>query len=271
MEKNLKLQIMGLERHRGVNERAARLGTENLDECSEEKAKAYVEYLRQQPYPLATRGDQVNQLRQEVAKRGLIGIKTKEGMKPYLTAEGAINQFRKDYPDAGIDLELIEFDDQKALFKAEISNNEKLLASGYGMEKAGFRKYFEKAQTSAIQRALKAIGYNTSHELTELSAQGYNVLNIAGTSSVAAIPSDIAEQEHDIDLIELVDQTKRRTKPASEKQIAIIKKNTDIDTIQKKFGKNPVLLTDGEANLAIKACFGEIDWDDVEKILSEVN
>jgi len=29
---------------------------------------------------------------------GLIGIKTREGMKPYLTAEGAINAFREDYP-----------------------------------------------------------------------------------------------------------------------------------------------------------------------------
>ena len=99
-----------------------------------------------------------------------------------------------------------------------------------------------------------------------LKADRDELITLAGK-----IPSDIAEQEHDIDLIELVDQTKRRTKPASEKHIAIIKKNTDIDTIQKKFGKNPVLLTDGEANLAIKACFGEIDWDDVEKILSEVN
>ena len=266
MEKNLKLQIIGLERHRGINERAAMLGTENLDECTEDKGREYVEYLKQQPYP-----KQVENLRREVAERGLIGIKTKEGMKPYLTAEGAINQFRKDYPDAGIDLELIEFDDQKAVFKAEISNDEKLLASGYGMETLSFRKYFEKAQTSAIQRALKAIGYNTAHELTELSEQGYNVLNIADTSSVAAIPSDIAEQEHGIDMIDLVDQTRRRTKIASEKQIAIIKKKVDAGKIHEYFGKNPVLLTDGEANLAIKACFSEIDWDDVEKILSEVN
>jgi len=259
------MQIIGLERHRGVNERIEWLGTDNLDEVEEEKAKEYAEHLRQLPYP--SKEEQVENLRKEVAQRGLVGIKTKEGTKPYLSYEGAVNAFREDSPDAGIDLELIEDDDTKAVFKATITYDGKILSSAYG-KYADDRFYFEKAQTKAVQKALKNLGYNTLSEIADLSEQGYDMLPAGDTSTVASIPENIGEREQGIDLIELADQTRRRTRPASEKQVAIITKNVDAGTISKYFGKNPHLLTDGEASLCIKACFGEIDWDEVEQILS---
>lgn len=218
---------------------------------------------------IATKDETIASLRAEVSQRGLIGIKTSQGVKPYLTAEGAINAFREDYPEASIDLELIEFDAQKAIFKATISNDDKLLASGYGLETAGFTKYFEKAQTSAIIRALKALGYNTQREINEL-ALAYNISQDTDIET-QAIPARVVEQEQEVDLIELADQTQRRMgKGASEKQLSIITGNVDAGLIKEHFGKNPYLLTDGEANLAIKVIYGEIGWDDVKSVLENV-
>lgn len=62
------MKIIGLERHRGVNERIEFLDTEDLDECSEDKAREYVKWLYDKPYPEKTKEN----LRKEVASIALI-------------------------------------------------------------------------------------------------------------------------------------------------------------------------------------------------------
>ena len=46
MLNKLQLQIKSFERHSGISQRAMILGTDDLNQCSDEELKAYLEYLR---------------------------------------------------------------------------------------------------------------------------------------------------------------------------------------------------------------------------------
>ena len=83
--------------------------------------------------------------------------------KKYLEVKWRLVWFREDHPDWTIHTEAIEIDDQKALFRGEIlDENGRLLAVSHGSETPkDFKDYIEKAETKAVGRALAMLGYGT--------------------------------------------------------------------------------------------------------------
>jgi hypothetical protein len=94
--------------------------------------------------------------------------------KPYQTVGFRVNKFREDHPDWTIETQLISEDDIKVVMKALIYSNKAapvleeyephLLATGYAEEVRASSKInetsaLENAETSAIGRALAALGY----------------------------------------------------------------------------------------------------------------
>lgn len=83
--------------------------------------------------------------------------------KDYLTVPYRIVWFREEHPDWFIGTSYIRLDDNVAVCKAEIFDEQnKLRAMAHKREdKMHFADFTEKAETSAIGRALALIGYGT--------------------------------------------------------------------------------------------------------------
>lgn len=90
--------------------------------------------------------------------------------KDYLQVAWRLVWFREDHPDWGINAECIEQDQDHAIFKAVICDeNGSQKSSGHGSEsKKDFGDYLEKAETKAIGRALAMLGYGTQFAADEL-------------------------------------------------------------------------------------------------------
>lgn len=90
--------------------------------------------------------------------------------KDYLQVAWRLVWFREDHPDWGINAECIEQDQEHAIFKAVICDENGLQkSSGHGSEsKRDFGDYLEKAETKAIGRALAMLGYGTQFAADEL-------------------------------------------------------------------------------------------------------
>ena len=96
----------------------------------------------------------------------MIKLKTKD----YLQVQWRLVWFREDHPDWSINAECLEHDEDHAIFKATICNeNGVQKSSGHGSEsKRDFGDYLEKAETKAIGRALAMLGYGTQFAGNEL-------------------------------------------------------------------------------------------------------
>jgi hypothetical protein len=82
------------------------------------------------------------------------------GGNDYLPIKWCLVWLRDEHPDATIETQLVEHVDNVAIFRAEVRIPTGGCATGYGSESAGdFRDYLEKAETKAIGRALRALGY----------------------------------------------------------------------------------------------------------------
>jgi len=97
------------------------------------------------------------------------------GGSDYLPIKWCLVWLRDEHPDATIETQLIDHVDNVAIFRAEVRVPTGGCATGYGSESAGdFRDYLEKAETKAIGRALRALGYgaqfSTDHEVGSESA-----------------------------------------------------------------------------------------------------
>jgi hypothetical protein len=81
----------------------------------------------------------------------------------YLEVKWRIVWFREDKPAWTIDTNPIKLDEDTAIFKAEIRDEEgRIVSVGHGSEtKQSFNDYIEKAETRAIGRALAVLGYGT--------------------------------------------------------------------------------------------------------------
>lgn len=90
--------------------------------------------------------------------------------KDYLQVAWRLVWFREDHPDWGINAECIEQDQDHAIFKAVICDeNGSQKSSGHGSEsKKDFGDFLEKAETKAIGRALAMLGYGTQFAADEL-------------------------------------------------------------------------------------------------------
>src|SRR5215204_935136 len=102
---------------------------------------------------------------------------TRVGGSDYLPVKWCLVWLRDEHPEATIETHLVEHVDNVAIFRAEVRIPSGGSATGYGSESAGdFRDYLEKAETKAIGRALRALGYgaqfSTDHEVgSESGAQ----------------------------------------------------------------------------------------------------
>lgn len=90
--------------------------------------------------------------------------------KYYLQVMWRLVWFREDHPDYGLDTVLLESDDNRAVFKAKITDETgRPVCSGHGSEsKRDFGDYLEKAETKAVGRALAMLGYGTQFAADEL-------------------------------------------------------------------------------------------------------
>lgn len=87
----------------------------------------------------------------------------------YLQVMWRLVWLRDKRPDAQIETECIERDENHAVFKATIADNGTILATAHGSEeKKDFKDFLEKAETKAIGRALAMCGYGTQFTGDEL-------------------------------------------------------------------------------------------------------
>ena len=96
----------------------------------------------------------------------MIKLKTKD----YLQVQWRLVWFREDHPDWAINADCLEQDENHAIFKAVICDENGIQkSSGHGSEsKRDFGDYLEKAETKAIGRALAMLGYGTQFAGNEL-------------------------------------------------------------------------------------------------------
>ena len=86
--------------------------------------------------------------------------------KPYLQVAYRLVWFREEHPDWRIETQLLKFDDEVAICRAEIKN-EKGDTIGTGTKREDrkhFSDHIEKAETGSIGRALAMCGYGTQFE-----------------------------------------------------------------------------------------------------------
>lgn len=90
--------------------------------------------------------------------------------KDYLQVMWRLVWFREEHPDWCINPSIIEFDEEHAVFKASICDeNGVQKCAGHGSEsKRDFGDFLEKAETKAVGRALAMLGYGTQFTATEL-------------------------------------------------------------------------------------------------------
>jgi hypothetical protein len=93
------------------------------------------------------------------ADLALLDLKGKE----YLQVAQRIQWMREEHQNWTIRSRIVKTDDKETIFEAEIlDENGKLIANAHKSEtKADFKDHLEKAQTSAIGRALALCGYGT--------------------------------------------------------------------------------------------------------------
>src|SRR5687768_5882699 len=87
-------------------------------------------------------------------------LRGRNGGQDYLDVKWRLLWLRREHPDAAIVTEHVQIDPTIAIFKATVSLPTGGKATGYGSETAGdFGDFIEKAETKAIGRALRALGF----------------------------------------------------------------------------------------------------------------
>ena len=147
--------------------------------------------------------------------------------KDYLQVAWRLVWFREDHPDWGINAECIEQDQEHAIFKAVICDENGIQkSSGHGSEsKRDFGDYLEKAETKAIGRALAMLGYGTQFAADELD-EGERIVDS---------PINRARKEEPVtDKLEKTPEQKD-TEMARRATIMVLEREFDIDN--KAFGE----------------------------------
>jgi hypothetical protein len=95
-----------------------------------------------------------------MADTGIIKIHGKD----YQTVALRVKEFRKAHPNLGLRTQMVRYDDEAVMCRAEIWDNEFLLATGHAEERRSSSSInktsaLENCETSAIGRALAALGF----------------------------------------------------------------------------------------------------------------
>lgn len=91
-------------------------------------------------------------------------LRGRGGSQDYLGVRWSLVWLRKEHPDAQIVTEHVQIDGTIAIFKATVTLPTGGVATGYGSETASdFGDYIEKAETKAIGRALRALGFGATN------------------------------------------------------------------------------------------------------------
>lgn len=90
--------------------------------------------------------------------------------KDYLQVAWRLVWFREEHPDWTLDTQIVEHDEEHAIFRAVICDeNGHQKSAGHGSEsKRDFGDFLEKAETKAVGRALAMLGYGTQFAADEL-------------------------------------------------------------------------------------------------------
>ena len=89
--------------------------------------------------------------------------------KEYLQVMHRLVWFREEVPNGSIETEMVVQGEDECTFRAVISVDGKVLATGHKSEnKKSFKDFVEKAETGAIGRALAMCGYGTQFTADEL-------------------------------------------------------------------------------------------------------
>ena len=100
-------------------------------------------------------------------------LRGRGGNGEYLDVKWSLVWLRREHPDARIVTEHVQIDSTLAIFKATVSLPTGGIATGYGSETtADFRDYIEKAETKAIGRALRALGFGAPNSEGEEDIEG---------------------------------------------------------------------------------------------------
>lgn len=87
---------------------------------------------------------------------------TKVSGRDYLEVKWRLVWLRATHPDAQIETELVQHQNQQAVFRARVTIPSGASATGWGSEASDdFGDYLEKAETKALGRALAALGFGT--------------------------------------------------------------------------------------------------------------
>ncbi len=120
---------------------------------------------------------------------------TRVGGADYLEVKWRVLWLRTQHPDAVITTELISHENTVAVFKAHVSIPGGGSSTGWGSEGYDdFRDYLEKAETTALGRALAALGFGTQFTPDFDFAEGQD--------KVVDAPVRLARQRQLVDLSE---------------------------------------------------------------------
>jgi hypothetical protein len=87
---------------------------------------------------------------------------TKVSGRDYLEVKWRLVWLRDTHPDAQIETEMVQHQNQMAVFRAKVTIPSGASATGWGSEGSDdFGDYLEKAETKALGRALAALGFGT--------------------------------------------------------------------------------------------------------------
>lgn len=187
-------------------------------------------------------------------KRNKDGSWTEMPPKAYLQVLHRVVWFREEHPEAQIHTSFIKCEENYTIARAEIRDEEgTLLATSHKREDRGdFNDHLEKAETSAIGRALFLCGYGTEQ-----------ALSLAKISLEEALP-EIDEGDR---LADSPRPMRGSSSKASDKQIAMVyaKLKTELllDTDDK--------ITDFLVSTIGKERLRDIERDDIDPILKEID